>query len=152
MHVPSLYNVTPGSPYMYTHGFNLRAYAAWIIAIALVISGIAGVLQPGSIGTAAVRIYNLGFLLSTSVAALVYYASCKIWPVQLYPTEYTSSIAPKDTSWEVMRYTEGFFPEDEVIPEYVRDEMLMMGVGLEKEEVQETVKIDSDVDDRKTLP
>lgn len=62
----------------------------------------------------------MGFLLSTVVAALVYYLGCRIWPVAIYPSE----VQPKDESWEAMRYTEGFFPDDEVIPEYLREKVL----------------------------
>ncbi|KAJ5578632.1 uncharacterized protein N7459_007596 [Penicillium hispanicum] len=120
IHVPSLYNTEPGSPYFYTYGFNLRAFAAWLAAIILVIPGVSGALHPGSIGQAAVHIYNMGFLLSTTFAALVYYICCKIWPVQLYPRE----LGAKDDSWEAMRYTEGFFPEDEVVPEYLQETII----------------------------
>lgn len=79
-----------------------------------------GALHPGSIGIAAVRLYKLGFLLSTTLSALLYYTSCRIWPVQIYPPE----LQPKDESWEAMRYSEGFFPEDEVIPDYLRRSVL----------------------------
>jgi nucleobase:cation symporter-1, NCS1 family len=122
IHVPSLYKAQPGSIYYYTAGFNFRAFAAWAISIALVIPGVAGALNPGSIGTAAVRMYNMGFLLSTVVAGLIYYVTCRIWPVPIYPPEMVAQ--GKDESWEAMRYTEGFFPEDEVIPEYLREKVL----------------------------
>ncbi|QKX63280.1 uncharacterized protein TRUGW13939_10449 [Talaromyces rugulosus] len=134
VHVPSLYKTQPGSIYYYTAGFNIRAFVAWVVAIALVIPGVSGSLHPGSIGTAAVRMYNMGFLLSTVVAGLVYYLGCRIWPVPIYP----SNVQPKDESWEAMRYTEGFFAEDEVIPEYLRDKVLdgqLIHVHADKEEV-----------------
>jgi NCS1 family nucleobase:cation symporter-1 len=76
----------------------------------------------------------MGFLLSTVVAGLVYYLGCRIWPVPIYP----SNVQPKDESWEAMRYTEGFFAEDEVIPEYLRDKVLdgqLIHVHAGKEEV-----------------
>jgi NCS1 family nucleobase:cation symporter-1 len=59
----------------------------------------------------------MGFLLSTIFSGLLYYISCKIWPLQVYPLE----VGPKDESWEVMKYMEGFFPEDEIVPEYLQD-------------------------------
>jgi NCS1 family nucleobase:cation symporter-1 len=129
-----LYKTQPGSIYYYTAGFNARAFVAWVVAIALVIPGVSGSLNPGSIGTAAVRMYNMGFLLSTVVAALVYYLGCRIWPVEIYPRE----VQPKDESWETMRYTEGFFPEDEVIPDYLRERVLhgqLMHVNADKEAI-----------------
>jgi cytosine/uracil/thiamine/allantoin permease len=64
VHVPSLYKASSISPYYYYHGFNLRAYGAWAIAVGMTISGIAGILSPGSISQTAVNIYNTGELLS----------------------------------------------------------------------------------------
>ncbi|KAJ5605509.1 Permease cytosine/purine uracil thiamine allantoin [Penicillium lagena] len=116
IHVPSLYNPNPGAPYFYTHGFNIRAFVAWAAGITLVIPGVSGALKPGSIGIAAVHIYDMGFLLSTTFSGLLYYICCKIWPLQVYPLE----VGPKDDSWEVMKYMEGFFPEDEIVPEYLQ--------------------------------
>lgn len=120
IHVPSLYNTTPGSPYFYTHGFNPRAFVAWTAGVALVIPGVSGALKPGSIGIAAVHIYNMGFLLSTTFSAVVYYVCCKIWPVQVYPWEF----GPQDENWEAMKYTEGFLPQDEIVPEYLQETLV----------------------------
>jgi NCS1 family nucleobase:cation symporter-1 len=49
LHVLSLYQADSTSPYYYNHGFNFRAFAAWISGIVLVISGIAGAIKPRSI-------------------------------------------------------------------------------------------------------
>ncbi|KAJ0295250.1 hypothetical protein COL922a_014093, partial [Colletotrichum nupharicola] len=73
IHIPSLYTAQKATPYYYTSGFNIRAFISWAAAIALVIPGVSGALNPGSIGTAAVRIYDLGFLISTSVAGALYW-------------------------------------------------------------------------------
>lgn len=64
----------------------------------------------------------MGFLLSTIVAGLVYYIACRIWPVAIYPAEIDVDNS-KDKSWEAMGYTEGFFAEDEVVPEYLREKV-----------------------------
>lgn len=74
---------------------------------------------------AATRIYNLGFLLSTGVAGLLYYASSRIWPIQPYPQQY----ADRSRTWEAMRYTEGFFPEDMSTPTYLLDTTVINGEG-----------------------
>jgi NCS1 family nucleobase:cation symporter-1 len=110
-----MYSTEDSSPYFYTKGFNIRAFGSWAAAIILVIPGVSGALHAGSIGEAAVHIYNLGFLLSTTVAAVLYYTSCKIWPVDLYPPQY----ADRPRAWESMRKTEGFFPEDSAIPSHL---------------------------------
>jgi NCS1 family nucleobase:cation symporter-1 len=46
---------------------------------------------------------------------------CKIWPVQIYPTEHQLS---ESTAWETMVPTEGFFQDDETMPEYVKNRVL----------------------------
>ncbi|KAF7125404.1 hypothetical protein CNMCM5793_001582 [Aspergillus hiratsukae] len=138
IHVPSLYNTSQGSPYFYTHGFNPRAFVAWAAGVALVIPGVSGALKPGSIGIAAVHIYNMGFLLSTTFSAVVYYVCCKIWPVQVYPRE----VGPQDESWEAMKYTEGFFPQDEIVPDYLQ-EIMVEGQHLKAgKEPSETAELD----------
>ncbi|KAL5337503.1 permease for cytosine/purines, uracil, thiamine, allantoin-domain-containing protein [Aspergillus crustosus] len=123
IHVPSLYSTTPSSPYYFTHGFNIRAFASWAAAIALVIPGVSGALNPGSIGTAAVRIYDLGFLISTTVTGVLYYASCAIWPVRIYPVGQEGA----DLGFEGMRFTEGFFGDEEVVPEYLLETTFLEG-------------------------
>lgn len=126
VHVPSLYRCDPESPYYHWHGFNPRAYAAWVVGVALVISGISGVLNPGSIGQTAVNIYNMGFLLSTSSAALTYFVLIKIWPVRVYP------VGKEETGmeWERMAAMEGFFEEDEK-PEYLMHGTVIYGRDVE---------------------
>lgn len=80
----------------------------------------------------------MGFLISTAFAALAYYISCRMWPVQIYPTE----LGTKDASWEVMRYTEGFFPEDEIVPDYLQ-ETVIEGVTVKppKGSLEDTVNM-----------
>ncbi|KAF9875176.1 allantoin transport [Colletotrichum karsti] len=126
LHVPSLYSTKPESPYYYFHGFNLRAFGSWAAAVVLVVPGVSGNLHPGSIGTAAVRIYNMGFLLSSITAGLLYYASCKVWPVQIYPPEWNDQ--PKTR--EFMRHTEGFFTGEEMYPVHLLDTSTIVGEAL----------------------
>ncbi|KAI5359394.1 Putative purine-cytosine permease [Septoria linicola] len=122
IHIPSVYRPEAGSPYHYTRGFNLRAYAAWAVGVALVISGISGAIQPGSIDQTAVNIYNCGFILSFSGAAVTYYLLCLIWPVQVFQSgrhEYDSKAR------ETMVPTEGFFMDDSPLPDYIQEKMLV---------------------------
>jgi NCS1 family nucleobase:cation symporter-1 len=58
IHVHSLYKASSVSPYYYWHGVNLRAYAAWVSGVVIAISGIAGLLNPGSVPQTAVNLYN----------------------------------------------------------------------------------------------
>lgn len=139
LHVPSLYSTETSSPYWYFRGFNLRAFGSWIAAIALVIPGVSGSINPGSIGMAAVHIYSLGFLLSTTFAGVLFYASHQIWPVEIYPPQYSD----RSKTWEAMRHTEGFFPEDTTIPTYVIEGGIFDGetASIEKGEAMNSTDV-----------
>jgi nucleobase:cation symporter-1, NCS1 family len=121
VHVPSLYRPDNTSPYYYTKGVNLRAFAAWVAGVVLVISGISGAINPSSISQTAVNIYNCGFVLSFTCAAVVYYVACRIWPVRLYPEGLHQG---ESREWEDMVPTEGFFSDDSPMPGYIREKIL----------------------------
>ncbi|KAF6817674.1 allantoin transport [Colletotrichum musicola] len=141
LHVPSLYSTSADSPYYYYKGFNFRAFGSWAASVLLVVPGVSGNLNPGSIGLPAVRIYNMGFLLSTITAGLLYYISCKVWPVKIYPLRREHE--PK--SWEFMRHTEGFFPEDDFFPMNLAEDSTIYG----KEAMAESKEqISKEPDDR----
>ncbi|KAJ0419441.1 permease for cytosine/purines, uracil, thiamine, allantoin-domain-containing protein [Aspergillus carlsbadensis] len=117
IHIPSLYTPQKATPYYYTSGFNIRAFISWAAAIALVIPGVSGALNPGSIGTAAVRIYDLGFLISTSVAGVLYWGLCALWSVRIFPVG--KEALGEGLGFEGMKGTEGFFGDEEVVPGYL---------------------------------
>lgn len=120
LHVPSLYRPDATSPYHYTHGFNFRIYVAWAAGIVLVISGIAGAITPGAISQTAVNIYNTGFLLSFTAGGVVYAVLCVIWPVRVWPV----GREHESMRWENMAKTEGFFHDDDPMPEYLAEKLL----------------------------
>ncbi|KAI0475176.1 putative allantoin permease [Xylariaceae sp. FL0804] len=122
LHVPSLYDARPGAPYYYTAGVNPRAFAAWVAGVVLVISGIAGAIKPGSISETAVNVYNCGFILSLTTGAVVYYVACKLFPPKIYPD---GEHQGDSTRWEAMVPTEGFFPDDDPLPAYIRERTLL---------------------------
>lgn len=122
IHVSSLYRPDPDSPYYYTKGVNFRAYAAWVVGIVLVISGISGAINPGSISETAVNIYNCGFILSLTGAAVTYYLLCRIWPVIPYPRGVHEG---ESRQWETTRSMEGFFPDDKPLPEYIQNRIMV---------------------------
>ncbi|OAA59715.1 Permease, cytosine/purines, uracil, thiamine, allantoin [Niveomyces insectorum RCEF 264] len=109
-HVPSLYNGAPSSPYWYTGGFNIRAFVAWAIGVAVVINGLAGSFH-SDFNAGSKHLYSLGLLLSFAVASTLYYAFNWFWPVPIYPADHTDG--PK--TFEAMKPTDGFFGDDEVI-------------------------------------
>lgn len=89
--------------------------------MALVISGIAGNINPGSISQTAVNLYNCGFILSFTGAGVTYYVLCMIWPVQVYPA---GPHEHERREREDMVPTEGFFTDDQPLPIYIKDKML----------------------------
>lgn len=122
LHVPSLYDKGPAAataapgrgrrlPYAYLGGWNPRAIAAWVAGVAFTVHGIAGSLDPGSVGAASENMYKLGFVLSFLMGALVYYVSSVIWPMQVYPTE--GAVQFPD-GFEAMAPSEGFLPGESV--------------------------------------
>lgn len=110
-HVPSLYTNACGFPYTYYKGWNLRAVAAWIAGVAFTVHGIAGNLDPNAVNQASKNMYKLGFLLSLSMGALVYYMACLIWPPPVYPSGFESETT---SGFEDMAASEGFFPGESV--------------------------------------
>lgn len=84
----------------------------------------------------------MGFLLSTIVAGLVYYIACRLWPVAIYPAELDDG--GRDKSWEAMGYTEGFFPEDEVVPEYLREKVFEGGSRVDVKTKEAAMEEDGD--------
>ncbi|KAL4969928.1 nucleobase cation symporter-1 family protein [Aspergillus stella-maris] len=137
LHIPSLYNPQPETPYFYTSGFNVRAFISWAAAIALVIPGVSGALNPGSIGTAAVRIYDLGFLVSTSVAGVLYYCLCWVWPVRMFSGHYEGREI--GMGFEGMKASEGFFGDESFVPGYLESSVegsIGVVVGVKGEKVE----------------
>ncbi|KAJ5008180.1 hypothetical protein K4K48_006357 [Colletotrichum sp. SAR 10_66] len=110
-HVPSLYTKDAGSPYAYLNGWNLRAIAAWIAGVAFTVHGIAGSLNPNAVNQASKNMYKLGFLLSLTMGALVYYVACLIWPPPIYPE---GSESEATMGFEDMASSEGFFAGESV--------------------------------------
>lgn len=110
VHIPSLYKGSSSSPYWYYGGFNIRAFVAWAIGVAIVINGFAGALEKDyDIGSK--QLYSLDMLLSFATAGTLYYIFNLIWPVEIYPAERFD--APK--SMEYMKATDCYFEDDDVI-------------------------------------
>ncbi|EMF14673.1 allantoin permease [Sphaerulina musiva SO2202] len=129
VHIPSVYRAEKGCPYYYTYGVNFRAYAAWMVGVGLVISGIRGAIEPGSISDVVVNIYNCGFVLSFTAAGVTYYVLCRIWPVQILPRggEEEEEEEEKSLRREYMVHTEGFLVDDVPLPGYIKDKMVLVG-------------------------
>jgi len=115
VHIPSVFLGGPQSIYWYWHGFNLRAYAAWLIGVGLVVHGVANSLAPGTLDPASTNIYNMGIILSSLAGGLSYYLICLVFPPPVMPPHH----ADEPVTWEKMAATEGYFADDESVPSYI---------------------------------
>lgn len=78
--VRELYDARKAAPYYYTLGFNPRAYIAYVSGILINVVGFAGAVG-ADVPTGATYIYNFNYLGGFFVAAAVYWALCRIFPV-----------------------------------------------------------------------
>ncbi|KAF2756461.1 putative allantoin permease [Pseudovirgaria hyperparasitica] len=123
-HVPSLYEKKSGTPYEYTHGWNLRAIAAWIAGVAFTVHGIAGSLDPDSVNQSSKNMYKLGFFLSFAMGAVIFYCLSLIWPTPVYPA---SQAGNAEKTFEYMAATEGFFSGESV--DSIKNSMGVVGIA-----------------------
>jgi NCS1 family nucleobase:cation symporter-1 len=68
--------------YSFFHGFNLRAFAAFICGIAPNLAGLAKATGNAKVPKGATYVYSLSWLVGTVVAFVVYTAAGKIWPME----------------------------------------------------------------------
>ncbi|KAK6380097.1 hypothetical protein LTS17_005285 [Exophiala oligosperma] len=78
--LPDLFTLSPHGRYYFFHGFNLRAFSAFVIGFLLPLPGFAGSFGH-DIGEAATHMYALGWLLSFLTGGLAYYVISTIWKV-----------------------------------------------------------------------
>lgn len=75
-----LFTLSPHGRYYFFHGFNLRAFASFIIGFLLPLPGFAGSFGH-KIGESATHMYALGWLLSFLMGSLAYYGICTVWKI-----------------------------------------------------------------------
>ncbi|KAJ4290343.1 uracil permease [Kalmusia sp. IMI 367209] len=80
LQIHDLYSGKKTGPYYFTLGFHWRAYAAYIAGILINVVGFAGAIGR-KVPLAASRIYDLNYFCGFGVAAIVYWALCRVSPV-----------------------------------------------------------------------
>lgn len=75
-----LFTLSPSGRYHYFHGFNLRAYAAFIVGFLLPLPGFIATFGHG-IGAAAEDMFALGWVLSFLMGGISYWLICLVWKV-----------------------------------------------------------------------
>ncbi|RDA94767.1 hypothetical protein CP533_6742, partial [Ophiocordyceps camponoti-saundersi (nom. inval.)] len=79
--VGDLYHARHSGPYYYTRGINFRAYVAYVAGILINVVGFAGAVGR-QVPEAATYIYRLDFFCGLFVSSVVYWALCRLFPVQ----------------------------------------------------------------------
>jgi NCS1 family nucleobase:cation symporter-1 len=80
LHLPDLFTASPAGRYFYAHGFNLRAFAAFVIGFLLPFPGFVASFGH-SIGLAATHMFTLGWVLSFVVGSVAYWVICMVFKV-----------------------------------------------------------------------
>lgn len=107
LHTPSMYDGSKGSLYWFWSGVNWIGVLAWVSGMVAGLPGLVGALNPGSVSTAAVNMYKMGWLLSFFTAGIVYYVLRLFLKVPVHPPAYEGM----PTTWEYMakEQREGFY-------------------------------------------
>ena len=80
LHLADLYSSSSLAAYFYTKGFNIWAYAAFVAGFLIPLPGFIGSFGY-PIGSAATKMFSLGWVLSFVVGGLAYFVLCWIWPM-----------------------------------------------------------------------
>lgn len=80
MDLVDMYTTSPLGRYFYLAGFNVRAYAAFVIGFLLPLPGFVASFGY-SISDAATHMYALGWILSFVMGSLSYWVICLVWKV-----------------------------------------------------------------------
>ncbi|EGE00988.1 uracil permease [Trichophyton equinum CBS 127.97] len=80
LYLPDLYRHSSTARYYFTKGFNIRAFAAFIIGSLLPLPGLIGSFGH-SFSSAADHMFSLGWILSFLVGSLAYWALCALFKV-----------------------------------------------------------------------
>ncbi len=123
--VKSLYSLrsTDGgeSLYYYTAGINWRAYAAYLIGLAINMPGFIGVCRGKSISQSIDNMYTLSFFLGFFLSFLVYLALNRFFPVTdavpFSKEEKRTWREPAGKSWEALDWSVPVYA-DEALPAY----------------------------------
>lgn len=111
IHVPSLYNGTPGSLYWYKSGTNLAGVFAWCVGVSLGLPGLVGAYEPSMVNQSAKNMYKIGWILYAFASAVVYYV---LMQFVVKPETYPEGRHDEPISFEHLAHTqrEGFFDDE----------------------------------------
>ena len=107
IHVPSCYDGRKTGLYWFWSGVNWCGVAAWVLGTTMGIPGLIGQYQPKIISVAALNMYRMGWLLTFTVSAVVYYTTFLFIKPRVFP--YGRESTPLKWEWLANDGREGFF-------------------------------------------
>ncbi|KAJ5058740.1 amidase signature domain-containing protein [Bipolaris maydis] len=107
IHVPSCYDGRKTSLYWFWSGINWCGVVAWILGTTMGIPGLIGQYQPQIISMAAQNMYRMGWILTFTTAATVYYVTFLFIKPRVFPVGREST--PFEWEWLGNDGREGFF-------------------------------------------
>jgi NCS1 family nucleobase:cation symporter-1 len=110
IHVTSLYDGKKSGLYWFWNGINASGVIAWIVGTSMGIPGLIGEYQPGLINDAARYMYMMGWLLTFTTSATIYFGLSTFIKPQIFPTGRENT--PYQREWLANDGREGFY-EDE---------------------------------------
>lgn len=117
IHVPSCYNSDKSGLYWFNClGTNWYGVTAWLLGTTMGLPGLVGQYQPDIISNAAKYMYMMGWLLTFTTAAVVYYVLTLFAKRQVFPVGKEG--APLQWEWLANEGRDGFFEgerDDEVL-------------------------------------
>ncbi|CAK7207552.1 hypothetical protein SEUCBS139899_010362 [Sporothrix eucalyptigena] len=141
IHVPSLFQPAVGALYYYTRGWNIKALVCWVCAATFGIPGLIGSYHHTWVGSAATKIYEMGWIITFFAASALYYGVNMALPAQVMPKGYSSTTV-SEKSFESFAVTDGYLDGDAIVTFLalsVHDGMTGSGDSAASQEVVEKV-------------
>ncbi|KAG9950056.1 allantoin, partial [Aureobasidium melanogenum] len=110
LHIRSCFSGSKSGLYWYWSGVNIVGVTAWLLGTTMGIPGLIGQYQPEIISLAAKNMYRLGYILTFTTAATVYYVLRIFIKPRIFPIGREDS--PLQWEWLANEGREGFY-EDE---------------------------------------
>ncbi|CAK7230256.1 hypothetical protein SBRCBS47491_007525 [Sporothrix bragantina] len=114
IHVPSLFQPAAGALYYYTKGWNLKALVCWVCAATFGIPGLVGSYHPTWVGSAATKIYVIGWIITFFASSIFYFAVNMALPAKVMPDNYSETVVSAK-SFESFAATDGYLDGDTLV-------------------------------------
>jgi NCS1 family nucleobase:cation symporter-1 len=110
VHVPSCYIGDKTGLYWFKSGVNWCGVAAWLLGTTMGIPGLIGQYKPRMVSNPAKYMYMMGWLLTFTTSAVIYYVLTLLVKPKIFPAGHEST--PLEWEWLANEGREGFFEEE----------------------------------------